>query len=141
VKIGFTGTRAGMTTIQWETLEFLVRAYNVTEFHSGDCLGADEQAVGIMRKLDPRPKMFGHPCNIEKWRAHLDYDVVLEVKPPLVRNRIIVNRSDLMFAGPQEFENVPVGSGTWATIRYADSKNVPLIIVWPDGNEERRNGA
>ncbi len=141
MRVGFTGTREGMTIIQWDQFEFLFSYYDVTEFHDGDCVGADTQAHATARGLSPRPKMIGHPCNLHKYRAYNEYDITHPIKAPLVRNRVIVANSDLMFAAPKEFDEVLRGSGTWATIRYAKSREVPLIVVFPDGTEERFNGA
>lgn len=140
MKVGFTGTREGMTVVQWEQFEHLVtQLEDLTEFHDGDCLGADTQAHATVRHLGYRPEMHGHPCNLYKYRSHNEYDVTYPVKAPLVRNRDIVRNVDLMFAAPKEFEEVMRGSGTWATIRYAKQAKVPLIVVFPDGTEERFN--
>lgn len=142
MKIGFTGTREGMTTTQWEKFEHLVTQWHFTEFHDGDCLGADTQAHATVRRiLIPQIEMHGHPCNIHRWRAHNEYDVMYPVEAPLVRNRHIVAAVDLMFAAPKEFEMVMRGSGTWATIRYAMTRGVPLIVIFPDGTVERHNDA
>jgi hypothetical protein len=142
MRVGFTGTREGMTIAQWEHFEYLVTMRHVTEWHDGDCLGADTQAHATIRRIAwPPIEMHGHPCNIFKWRAHNEYDVLHPVAPPLSRNRHIVGASDLMFATPKEYAEVFRGSGTWATIRYAKSREVPLTIIFPDGSEENYNGA
>jgi hypothetical protein len=41
-----------------------------------------------------------------------------------------------MIATPKGFTEEARG-GTWFTIRYARSKNKPLIIVYPDGSTGR----
>jgi len=150
--IGFTGSREGMTIDQWAqvgmqiALQLNTRGPN--EWHDGVCVGADTQAHQSMRTLDQpgehKPdfavKMHGHPCNLDKWRAHNEYDVTHAVKAPLVRNRVIVQLADVMIAAPKEYEEVLKGSGTWATIRYTRLRKKHLIIVWPDGTfEEERN--
>jgi len=141
VKIGFTGTRTGMTTAQWETVGLIMaEALDIkkpNEWHDGDCVGADEQAHGIAVTLKRVADIetHGHPCNKDEWRANKDFDVMHEVMPPLVRNRIIVDSVDLMIAAPKEYENVVRGSGTWATIRYSFRKKKRLYIVWPDGTK------
>lgn len=144
MKIGFTGTRQGMTTDQWAKVVDIIalHAEELNEWHDGDCQGADTQAgnsVRSMRKMGTAFFMHGHPSHgqgTEKWRAHSEYDFIWREKPPLVRNRDIVDSVDLMIAGPREFDEVVKGSGTWATIRYAKRKGVRLFIVYPDASVE-----
>lgn len=143
-KIGFTGTREGMTTDQWYRVEWwLFRKFEggvVNEWHDGDCIGADTQAHGVVERLMQsafKIERHGHPCNLPgDVRAFNEYDVHYDVKPPLVRNRDIVDAVDLMIAAPKEYDEVFRGSGTWATIRYARRNKKPLIIVWPDGTHD-----
>ena len=59
-------------------------------------------------------------------------DVIYEPKPYLIRNRDIVDQTDLTVAAPFEFEE-QLRSGTWSTIRYAARIVKPLIVVLPDG--------
>lgn len=140
-KIGFTGTREGMTIDQWYRVEWLLfRRFETgkpNEWHDGDCIGADTQAHGAVERLGMNAfdiVTHGHPCNLPgDVRAFNEYDRMHEVKPPLVRNRDIVDAVDLMIAAPGGFEEVMKGSGTWATIRYARRNKKRLIIVWPDG--------
>lgn len=143
MRIGFTGTRHGMTIDQWAKVGNLLAdnfVRNMTnEWHDGDCLGADAQAHGSVEQVQ---KMFpefniithGHPCNKPNWRAYKEFDILHEIRPPLVRNRVIVESSELMIAAPQEYDEQHRGSGTWATIRYAERQKKNLIIVWPDGS-------
>lgn len=141
MKIMITGTRRGMTISQWATFGDIVGANlsttEVNEFHDGDCVGADTQAHGTMRMLRDMGVpiiMHGHPCNLPgEVRAHNEYDVTHDVKPPLVRNRDMVRESDLVIAAPHEYVEQFRGSGTWATIRHARLREKHLVIVWPDG--------
>lgn len=138
MRVGFTGTRAGMAIDQWQTFVEKILDFEMTEWHDGDCVGADTQAHeairGFMREVpDFTPKLYGHPCNLDKYRAYNEYDFVHPAKAPLVRNRDIVQASDLMFAAPKEYEEVFRGSGTWATIRHTRLKKKRLLIIWPDG--------
>jgi hypothetical protein len=145
--IGFTGTREGMTIAQWEAVDSVLDRFFevpvVNEWHVGDCIGADQQACGLIYSLQAkyRIKTHGHIPNHNQFRAFCDYDVEHEPKQYLARNRDIVDASDLMIAAPYEYEEVGRGSGTWATIRYADRVDKPLIMVWPDGKMDEENGA
>lgn len=51
MKVGFTGTQLGMTGFQIEELTKLLMATTITQFHHGDCIGADEQAHEIAKAL------------------------------------------------------------------------------------------
>lgn len=139
MRVGFTGTRAGMAIDQWQTFVERILDFEMTEWHDGDCIGADTQAHAVVRRFmhevpEFNPKMHGHPCNLSKYRAYNEYDFVHPVRAPLVRNRDIVVASDVMFAAPREYEEVLKGSGTWATIRHTRLKKVRLVIIWPDGS-------
>lgn len=144
MRVGFTGTRKGMTLTQWMTvqdiMDQLFEENVVNEWHDGDCIGADDQAHGSARILRKdrgyNISLVGHPCNLSKMRAYNEFDRECDIKPPLVRNRDIVNETTIMLAAPHEYTEVKIGSGTWATIRHAKEKR-NLVIVWPDGSTER----
>lgn len=55
---------------------------------------------------------------------------VHKAKPPLDRNRDIVNGSDVMLVAPRERKE-ELRSGTWATYRYAREQGKTCIVVWP----------
>lgn len=137
--LGFTGTQVGMTAPQLAALKRVLRVYNPTEFHHGDCIGADAQAhesvalytlahIVIHPPVDERKRAW---CNIVKVSPE---QRVLEPKPYLVRNKDIVNASEGLLATPKGPEELR--SGTWSTIRYARKCSKKVLIVWPDGSEE-----
>lgn len=143
MRLGFTGTRDGMSITQFDTFHQLVTQKLLIdsehEWHAGDCLGADEQSTLLVQKLKrdwARVETHGHPCNLRQYRAHLDYDVTHPIYPPLTRNKHIVLSSDIIFCAPREYEEVHRGSGTWATIRYARRLNRLHYLIWPDGECE-----
>lgn len=118
MSVGFTGTRAGMTEAQMETLrKYLVmfRAQYGPEFRHGVARGSDLQAEALAIVIGYIPERF-----------HAGDD-------PLARNRVIVDGSDIMFATPQQHNEIQ-RSGTWATIRYTNRIARPGITIWPDGN-------
>jgi hypothetical protein len=134
-----------MTITQWQVVQDVLiekfKDVGENEWHDGDCIGADTQAHGAVRSIKEEygfdVTLHGHPCNLPgDVRAHNEYDVMHSIAPPLVRNRVIVNSVNLMIAAPKQFDEVIRGSGTWATIRYARLKKIPLIIIYPDGTRE-----
>jgi hypothetical protein len=144
MKLMITGTREGMTLVQWEVASNLAEELfdnndGPHEFRDGDCHGADTQmhgAVSTMRDyLALDIKMIGYPANgsAAKWRAYNEYDELHDPQPPMQRNSLMVSESDVVIAGPKEYEEVKVGSGTWGTMRSALRQGKELHIVWPDG--------
>ena len=129
--VGFTGTQQGMTEQQARVLVLIVSAFRMTEFHHGDCIGADAQAHDIVRK-NSSCKIHIHPPIIRSKRAFKIADVVYQEKEYLARNRDIVAACDLLIATPK----LPVEelrSGTWATIRDARRNGKSLYIITPNG--------
>ena len=134
--VGFTGTRRGMTKEQKERVTTLLKNNKLTAFHHGDCLGSDQEAHTIARILSI--PIFIHPPIIETYRAFCKNAIVFEQKDYPQRNRNIVELSDLLIATPNAPSARP-RSGTWYTIKYALLKNHPVIIIFPNGKEERAN--
>jgi len=56
-------------------------------------------------------------------------------RPPLVRNRDIVDATDMLIAAPATRKEV-LRSGTWATIRYAKKMKKWIYIIYPSGHKE-----
>ena len=116
--VGFTGTQQGMNNHQRRRFRRLILELNPTEFHHGDCIGADEQAQAIVRELVPQCRLVIHPPSDPSKRAFCKADEVLPAKPYLKRNLDIVRRCSIMVATPYEVEE-QLRSGTWSTVRYA----------------------
>jgi len=161
MKIGFTGTRKGMTGDQavrfMKLLDHLVQEEarakrgELHEFHFGVCVGADQQAAEIAAWGGF--KIVGHPGAVPwKWAGSMPTlgsparKVVLPIELPLNRDHTIVDVTDVLVVTPKqqatpEFRNDPSvrrGSGTWATVRYAADKVFkPVWFVWPNGTAER----
>lgn len=135
MRIGFTGTRAGMTQAQanttiaallWLTAHEEARPIAV----HGDCKGADAQFDSIC-------KTYGFyriawPCTLHNQRAFCDVNEQHVEQPPLVRNRCIVEDANVMLATPRSATE-ELRSGTWATIRHARRAGKPLLLILPDG--------
>lgn len=136
MNIGFTGTREGMTEAQRQGVGKMLLLLRVTRFHHGDCIGADANANCLVSEISPGVPIEVHPCDLpDKYRAFCAGEIVHDPKPPLERNRDIVDASDFLLAAPKENEEVQ-RSDTWATIRYARQANRNGVIFYPDGRRE-----
>lgn len=123
--VGFTGTRNGMSPRQKEHLKKFLECF-ASEFHHGDCVGADEEAhlialeVGIPIVIHPPAHTLyqafcqsRHPGPNIRVLGPLDY---------LDRNHGIVDSTSGLVAAPQTMME-KLRSGTWATVRYARKIN------------------
>lgn len=135
--VGFTGTRRGLTTLQRRTLqrvaETTVREDGVILFVHGGCHGADSSADDVFARLAvPRRVRPGPDSSEYTWHKGAE---VMERRPNLDRNRDIVADADVLIACPSNYVNIPRGSGTWATVRYARVKGIPIRFIWNDGSQ------
>lgn len=134
MRVGFTGTREGLTPAQGGALARCVRDSVVTTFHHGACYGADAEAVVHVQHHHPDAYIVAHPCTLTKCvseRTVKASNAARDVRAPLDRNRDIVDTADVLFACPKGPEELR--SGTWSTIRYARKCGTPVVIFWPDG--------
>lgn len=132
MKIGFTGTRSGMTDAQRDAVAALLAELQASEFHHGDCIGADQQAAEIASSAGAQ--IHSHPPTNVAIRAFTRADLELEPKDYLVRNREIVDATDVLIAAPAGPE--VQRSGTWSTVRYARGLRRTILIIMPDGNKK-----
>lgn len=128
MKLGFTGTRKGMSDWQKRRLRAFLKHYRPVEFHHGDCVGADAQAHKIVRETLPECRIVAHPCDMPKMRANCKADETFDPKPPLLRNGVIVALTDELVAAP-ETDQMQSRSGTWAAVRYARHCARPVEIL------------
>lgn len=132
MRIGFTGTRHGMSDYQKDLLEITLSYIEepLEVFHHGDCIGADDEANRIARRLGLHTEAWPSTHSL---RAHSPSDVVHAVHPPLDRNRLIVQHCDFLIAAPSETyttQTIPFSrSGTAYTIRYAVAHGVLVSIL------------
>lgn len=127
-----TGTRLGLTEPQFAEFCLNMPFWNPTEFHHGDCVGADAEIATFIRLEYPTTRIVCRPCTIIKARAYTEADETHDPVAPLDRNRLIVDSVDMMVAFPGRMVEEQ-RSGTWYTIRYARKQGVPRAIFWPDG--------
>ena len=142
MKVGFTGTRHPLTTVQTTSLYEVFGSFDdVEELHHGDCVGADAAAHDLAWAHGWNVVI--HPPDKPDARAWCKGLSIVDVRPPLpylVRNHNIVEATEIMVAAPNGPEYLR--SGTWATVRFARQIGRPIVIVWPDGTttkEEARS--
>jgi hypothetical protein len=117
MRVGFTGTRRGLTRAQDAALQDVLRFLeDVQEAHHGDCQGADERFHFLVKGIHP-----------------------LVHRPPLTylaRNRALVEAlvdpGDVLVACPNE-PTAQRRSGTWSTVRYASGLGKRVLLVLPRG--------
>jgi len=138
MRLGFTGTRKGISVAQRKALSSWLRSNPASEFHHGCAIGADEQAhqivAGIEKETRVHVTIVGHPSNLKNLTATSVLrwcDEAREPKPPLERNADIVAACEKLVACPDGPEKTR--SGTWATVREARRRGKPVVIVWPNG--------
>lgn len=138
IHVGFTGTQVGMNNAQGMSVKNVLFGLQRSFWgHHGDCIGADAQFHVICRSFQLLcGGVTGHVPDNDKKRAFCQFDVEAEPREYLVRNRDIVNVSDIMIATPRQADEQPFGSGTWYTVRYARRVKKPLALVLPSGRIE-----
>lgn len=136
MKIGFTGSRYGMSQSQKTAFCHLIRwmhnhygdSMEFEEFHHGDCKGADAEAHEWIRGFDKNIPIHIHPPNKDDWRAFCKSRHKYKPKPFYKRNEDIVDKCNLIIAVPYSIVNQ--SGGTWHTIKYARRIEVPMVILW-----------
>lgn len=141
--MGFTGTRNGMTDAQKQAFLSLLHELKPTTLMHGACRGADEDACEIARNhvevLDAHPGVSAHGgTNRDRSERAMDLsDVTDEPKTHFARNRVIVEGCDLLVACPPA-KPLPSTGGTSYTVGYAEKVGRHTVILYPDGEVERR---
>lgn len=137
LRVGFTGTRQGMTEKQLTTLCEILAAYadscRSPEFHHGDCVGADDEADAVARGLGFSIVL--HPPTRESGRAHCEARGVTSLwrpRPYVERDREIVEVTDVLVACPLQDVEV-TRSGSWTTVRHARALGKTVRRILRDG--------
>lgn len=132
MKVGFTGSRKGIDSYQRTMVKKKLSELAAAELHHGDCIGADKLAHHIAKELEL--KVIIHPPTNPKLRAFCKISHGDEIRDAfiyLTRNRNIVDETEFLIACPNSPESLR--SGTWATIRYAQSQRKQIVIFLPNG--------
>lgn len=127
-----------MTGPQKETCSRFIVELSPSEFRHGDCIGSDEEAHGLVREFAKDCRIIVHPPLNESYRAFCVGDRICPQEDYLKRDRAIVRASSIFLATPAGFQE-EIRSGTWYTVRYAESCNLRTLIVFPDGLKRWRN--
>ncbi len=93
-------------------------------------MGADQAIHNLVKDTI---EIVIHPPRCDTMRAYCSSTQIRSPQDYLIRNRNIVDETDVLLAFPATFHEV-IRSGTWATIRYAKKMNKRVIIVYPDEN-------
>lgn len=150
-RIAFTGTRRGITRPQVVALTDVMTVLRLSaprvpfderEFLHGCCVGADRSAHDLVHATRWW-KIVGYPGREDQreWAMQIYRGGSLRVvhpvpsgrSPELARNHDMVDDSTILVACPGEHTE-RLRSGTWATVRYARKKAVPVIIITPVGS-------
>jgi hypothetical protein len=138
-RLGFSGTRHGMTSQQMQIVNDILNHFYVSgveqEFHAGMCEGSDEESTQLADSIGYHT--IGHPSSMHVPRGEF-YDTELAAKPPLDRNKDIVDIVDYMIFTPKSM-TMPRslrGQGTWWTIKYTEGLKKPRVIIYQDGSFE-----
>ena len=130
IELGFTGTKQGMTNQQRAEVAKLLEMFKPDRVHHGDCVGSDEE----FHKITTRDGYYRHlhpPIN-NRYRAFCEGDYSEKPGEYLERDQEMVDQVQLLIATPDGFKE-RVRSGTWATVRRARKKGIPIYIVHPNG--------
>lgn len=148
MRVGFTGTREGMTNAQAARFKELLAELTPDELHQGCCIGADDEATvffasyatnRLLEGFEP-VRIVGYPSDIPSTtskNAVTWCDELKEPKPPLERDKDIVDAltesEDVLFATPKGMAEER-RSGTWFTVRYARKHGKRIVVIYPDGS-------
>jgi len=132
--IGTTGSRDGLTEEQRDWIEDFstYKKNQINVLHHGDCIGSDDEVATIFSVRGTY--IIAHPGNgMIAMRANcIVNDLVLPARYYLKRNQDIVKASKLLLGFPRTEREI-TRSGTWSTIRYARTLQVPIYAVTPSG--------
>lgn len=128
MKVGFTGSRTGMSQHQKEQFVITFDSLGVTEFHHGDCEGADAEAHDIVREFFPTVKIVVHPPRLPYKRAWKTGDEMRKPDDYLPRDRNIVHETAYLIGAPL-MDDSTSKSGTWYTIRHSWKLGRPYKVL------------
>ena len=137
-RVGVTGTKFGAKLSQLRLFRTFTGDWpEGTIVHHGDCVGFDDQAHTIVMEEGFNTEI--HPPDNPKNRAFCKGAIkVHDPLPYLVRDDFIVEAAMKLYAAPSGLKE-RLRSGTWATIRRARKKGIPIVIMWYNGDVTLEN--
>lgn len=135
IRLGFTGSRRGLTDKQRIVLDELVAKICPDEASHGDCIGADAEFHEAVRELVKPCKITVWPSTYEDMRAFCKGDVVHDPMPARDRDQLIVKFSTHFIGCPPTEEEI-AQSGSWMTLRMARKVKTmvhQLHLIRPSG--------
>lgn len=130
MKVGFTGTREGLSEHQRSALygALLGLKDSITEFHHGDCVGGDAEAHEMAAVILGEDKIWVHPPEDPSRRAFCKSPHILPPQGYLARDLAIVTTTERLIACPKAGAPAP-RSGTWYTVRRAQERKKGVLIL------------
>lgn len=122
----------GLNETQFNVIKrFIIEDTDTEVLHEGDCIGVDQQVTLMFQDISPEIWVVCHPAERIGTRSFGEYDEIRPARGYLIRDKDMVNEADYLWAVPHCEEIAR--SGTWATVRYARKKGIPITIIMPDG--------
>lgn len=143
MKIGFTGTRNGMTAAQKGAVTRFLNATlslpkSNNEAHHGDCIGSDAEFHYLVYDLARTVIHPGYSANNptdDSKRAYCEGNEIRGPKNHFARNRDIIDETEMLLSTPP-CKPLPSSGGTAYTIGYARKQRKPIVVIYPDGEVE-----
>jgi len=138
MKVGFTGSREGMSDSQKKRVKELLEEnventpISLNQFHYGDYIGADDEAHLMAKELKYDTHCHGPKSFDNRKLNHGD----INYKETECNFLLLVKYTNLLIATPNSIESENEKSGVWCTVRNAKSLNKKIHIIYPDGTEE-----
>jgi len=132
VKLGFMGSRGGMTQNQVHALTKVLKDLDVTEVHHNDVHGAAHQFHNMANRIVMGASFIAHPPNTPKYRAFCNVSSSVPPSGYLQSGKQIVDATDLLVAAPRTDCETRLGL-TWKVVRYARNQKKNLLIIRPNG--------
>lgn len=137
MRLGFTGTREGMTISQKTMLASFMGMWmmnqEIESVHHGTCVGADDEFHKLCMWFGLRDRIILHlpedsSLSVTQHLLDVPEENIMSPLPYLKRNLKIIDACDFLLAAPPTNEPQKRG-GTWFTIRKAQEAGRELRML------------